>query len=501
MDTLPKRPAEDICVARQPIFNARLDVVAYELLYRDMASAARAIFSDGAIATSRVVVAAVAEIGLEKLCGPSVIHLNLPRELIVNPVALPLSPKSTVLEVLETVQSDAAVLAGLRVLREEGFRIALDDYVSAHHDERLLQLADIVKVDVLREPADRLADTAATLQRRGVELIAEKVETREQFERCSALGFHGFQGFFFERPETFFGRRAPSHRLTTLRVLSALQNPDATPEALAELASQDLALVHRLLRFLNSGYYNLPQKVGSVRHAIVMLGLENLRRLCAIVALAAFDDRPGYLLLNAMVRARMCELLGATASGHGSGEFFFAGLLSHLDALLGVSTDEAVQSLPLSAALSSALTAHSGPIGEVLQSVSDFEQGHWGGSQAAGLDAARLQAAYVEAVRWAEDALAHFLPRESVAIRDKRTTAERGTGEDTMTKTSSFQKFCDCPVVHRRVSITGVTVTLVGPTGPVVSEPTRITCSDSPRCGFLVGAIGCPQSEMQITER
>jgi EAL and modified HD-GYP domain-containing signal transduction protein len=150
----------------------------------------------------------------------------------------------------------------------------------------------------------------------------------------------------------------------------------------------------------------LPKKVTSVRHAIVLLGLENLRHICAVVALAAFDDRPGYLLTNAMVRARMCELLGATASGHGSGEFFFAGLLSHLDALLGVSTDEAVQSLPLSAALSSALTSHSGPIGRVLKSVTAFEQGQWDGIQAEGFDIARLQGAYVEAVRWAEDSRA-----------------------------------------------------------------------------------------------
>jgi EAL and modified HD-GYP domain-containing signal transduction protein len=410
MDTLATPPTEDICVARQPIFNSRLEVIAYELLYRNMVSATGAVFPDGAVATSRVVVATVAEIGLEKLCGQAVVHVNLPRELIVDPIALPLAPANTVLEVLETVRSDPAVLAGIGVLRQQGFRIALDDYESAHHDEGLVQLADIVKIDLLHEPAERLAQTVGALLQRGVELIAEKVETREQFERCRALGCHGFQGFFFERPETFFARRAPSSRLTTLQVLSALQDPDATPEALSQLVSQDLALVHRLLRFLNSGYYSLPTKVTSVRHAIVVLGLENLRRLCAVVALAAFDDRPRYLLVNAMVRARMCELLGTTGGGDGSGEFFFAGLLSHLDALLGVPTNEAVQSLPLSAAVTSALTTHAGPIGTVLESVTAFEQGQWDGIQAERLDPHRLQAAYNEAVRWAEDARALLAP-------------------------------------------------------------------------------------------
>ncbi|MGO8856071.1 MAG: EAL and HDOD domain-containing protein [Steroidobacteraceae bacterium] len=404
--TRPESAAANICVARQPIFNSRLEVVAYELLYRDTANMTSAVFPDGAVATCRVVVATVAEIGLEKLCGQSFMHLNLPRELIVDPVAVPLSPERTVLEVLETTQSDEAVLAGIGLLREQGFKIALDDYSSAHHDESLLQVADIVKVDLLVEPAERLAQTAATLLQRGVDLIAEKVETLEQFERCRAMGFRGFQGYFFGRPETFVGRRAPSNRLAVLQVLAALQDPEVTPEVLADLVSQDLSLLHRLLRFLNSAYHGLPQKIVSTRHAIVMLGLEHLRRLCAVVALAAFDDRPSYLLTNAVVRAKMCELLGAHTGFKASGEYFFAGLLSHLDVLLGVSTAEAVRSLPLSTAVSSALVAHSGPIGAVLQSVTAFEQGRWDEVHPEGFGPDRIQAAYVEAVSWAQDACA-----------------------------------------------------------------------------------------------
>jgi len=400
----PGGPAATVCVARQPIFNARLEVIAYELLYRDAANTERAAFSSVDIATCRVVVASIAEIGLDTLCGRALVHLNLPRELIVDPVAVPLAPATTVLEVLETIQADEAVLAGIASLRAQGFRIALDDFSSANQDENLLGLADIVKVDVLLEPAGRLAETAATLLRRGVELIAEKVETLEQFERCRAMGFQGFQGYFVGRPETFFGRRVPSNRLTVLRVLATLQDPNVTPEALADLVSQDLPLLHRLLRFLNSGYHGLPQRILSARHAIVMLGLEHLRRLCAVVALAAFDDRPGYLLINALVRGRMCELLGPSAGIKSPGELFFAGVLSHLDALLGVSTEEAVGSLPLSAAVSSALLSHGGPIGAVLEAVTAFEQGRWSEVRLGESLTARLPTAYREAVSWAEDA-------------------------------------------------------------------------------------------------
>lgn len=404
MGTPPALAVATVCVARQPIFNSRLEVVAYELLYRDIANTTSAVFSDGNVATCRVVVAAVGEIGLDRLCGRSLVHLNLPRDLIVDPTSVPLAPESTVLEVLETVQSDAPVLAGLASLRDQGFKIALDDYSSRHHNEKLLELADIVKVDVLLEPEERLARTAATLLQRGIELIAEKVETLEQFERCRALGFQGFQGYFFGRPETFFGRRAPSNRLTVLRILAMLQDADVTPEVLADLVSQDLTLLHRLLRFLNSGYHGLPQIILSARHAIVMLGLEHLRRLCAVVALAAFDDRPGYLLTNALVRGRMCELVGAHVGITSSGELFFAGVLSHLDALLGVSTAEAVRSLPLSSAVSSAIISHTGPIGAVLQAVTAFEQGRWDEVNLEQSVTARIPEAYLEAVSWAQDA-------------------------------------------------------------------------------------------------
>jgi EAL and modified HD-GYP domain-containing signal transduction protein len=346
----------------------------------------------------------MAEIGLERLSRGADIHLNLPRKLIVDTVELPLRPERTVLEVLESVGADAAVLAGIRVFRERGFRIALDDFVSAGHDEDLLRLADIVKIDLIREPKAQWAQTAAMLLNRGLQVIAEKVETREQFEQCRALGIQGFQGYWFQRPETFIAQRATSNRLATLQVLSALQDPDCSMLILERLVQQDLGLVYRLLRVINSGYYNLPLSVTSVRDAILMLGQDNLRRLCTIMALAAFDDRPHELLVSTLIRARMCELLAAVTYPNHSGELFLAGLLSHIDALLGVPTAEAVRSLPLAKDLEVALISHAGPIGATLESVVTFERGDWTASSAGGVELGQLQVAYFEAVGWADEA-------------------------------------------------------------------------------------------------
>ena len=393
-----------VSVARQPIFDAGFRVVAYELLYRDAPDSAHARIEDGAVATAHVVLAALMDIGLERIAGTLPVHVNLPEALIRRAAEfpLPLPPARVVLEVLEDVAVDEAVLEGLRLLKATGYRLALDDFTSARADPRLLELADSVKVDLLDEPAAQLQATARMLQVRGIELIAEKVETRQQFDRCVALGFTGFQGYFLQRPETFTGQRAPTFRLSAMQVLAALQQPDYTAEKLETLVSQDLGLVHRLLRCLNSGYYNMPRQVTSIRHAIVILGRENLMRLCAAVALAEFRDRPDWLLVNALVRARMCELLAPPRAGREAGGYFFAGLLSHLDALLGVPTPQAISGLPLTASVEQALVSQSGPIGATLRGVRDYERGRFDAIDGTGLDERQLRHAYLEAVEWAE---------------------------------------------------------------------------------------------------
>jgi c-di-GMP phosphodiesterase len=251
---------------------------------------------------------------------------------------------------------------------------------------------------------NRLAATASMLLDRGLQVIAEKIETREQFEQCRALGIQGFQGYWFQRPETFVAQRATSNRLVTLKVLSALQDPECPMAILERLVQQDLGLVYRLLRVINSGYYNLPRSVTSVRDAIVMLGQDSLRRLCTIMALAAFDDRPHELLVSTLIRARMCESLAAFTHPNRAGELFLAGLLSHIDALLGLPTAQAVRNLPLGKELEMALLFHVGPIGETLQSVVTFERGDWIASSATGLNLTQLQVAYLEAVAWADEA-------------------------------------------------------------------------------------------------
>src|SRR5262249_4209889 len=219
-------------------------------------------------------------------------------------------------------------LAGIRALRKRGHRIALDDYTARDSDRALLDVADIVKVALSRERPEDLERTVRELKARGLKLIAEEVETIEPFDRCLELGFDGFQAYFLQHPQTFQAQRVPSNKIGTLRLLTELTRDDASIGDIEKILSQDMSMSYRVLRCINSSFYNLPRKVDSIRQGIVILGMDPLRQLCSLVALQGFDDRPPNLIIVAMARARMCEQLGRLIGAEDSGPFFITGLFS-----------------------------------------------------------------------------------------------------------------------------------------------------------------------------
>lgn len=388
-------------VARQAVYDNAMAVVAYELLYREAESDLRAMIIDGRRATLRVIANAALEIGLDRLAGDLPVHINYPRELLVGDHYLPLQPERVVIEVLEDVRADREVVAGISALRARGHRIALDDYCSRETDRALLEVADIVKVALSREAPEDLPRTVRELKARGLRLIAEEVETVEQFERCLDLGFDAFQGYFLQHPQTFRAQRVPSNRIGTLRLLTELSREDSTIEEVERVVAQDISMSYRVIRCINSSYYNLPRKVDSIRQAIVILGMDALRQLCSLVALQGFDDRPPSLIVVAMARARMCEQL-ARLIGVDSGPFFITGLFSMLNVLTGVPLSKLVEELPLAKPVERALVAEEGELGAALRCVRAYERGHWQAVSFGNLPQHVIRAAYVDAVFWAE---------------------------------------------------------------------------------------------------
>jgi c-di-GMP phosphodiesterase len=389
-------------VARQPIYSDTMTVIAYELLYHEPGASTPAAALSSRDATLKVIADAALEIGLDRLAGGLPVHINYPRELLLSSSPVSMHPERVVIEWVEDIPASPALLEGINALKARGHRVALDDYSPRLNDPQLLDVVDIVKIDVAQQSRAELQKFVPGLLKRGLTLIAEDVETVEQFEHCVQMGFKGFQGDFLHRPQTVKGQRLPASRLGTLRLIAALQNQDYSLREIEGVVSQDLSISYRVLRCINSSYYNLPHKVESIRQAIVILGLDNLRQLATLVSMQSFENRPVSLYVTAMTRARMCEQLARLAGARDTGPYFITGLFSLLDVLTGVPTAELLDELPLAPAVERALIAQEGDIGTALKCAHAYERASWGRVAYNGLAPALIRAAYVDAVFWAE---------------------------------------------------------------------------------------------------
>ena len=407
---------DDIFVGRQPIYNNKLEVMAYELLYRSNQEN-HAQFLDGDVATTEVIINAFLEMGLEQLVGRYPAFINLSRAFIVGDRPLPLSHKRVVLEVLEDIEPDAELIEALRKLARQGYIIALDDFVHRPEFEPLLELAHIVKVDVLGVEPEVLAQRVNRLRRGNLKLLAEKVETHEQFEHCKQLGFDYFQGYFFCKPNVVQRRVNPANRLVLLGLMAELQHPQTDLQKLEQLVAQDATLTYRLLRYVNSPCVAMRRKIESLRRALVIIGSNTIKNWITLILLTRLDDKPRELMVTALVRAKMCELLGAAHNEHGLDRFFTVGLLSTLDAMLDKPIEELLEGLPLVDEIKAALLRYEGLLGSVLRRVLNYEQGAWGELGTA-LTAGVYQQSYLEAVQWANDSITALIDGNAVTPAD-----------------------------------------------------------------------------------
>jgi c-di-GMP phosphodiesterase len=387
-----------VAVARQPIFDAGWEVVAYELLYRPIGE------NDGPVApeamTAGVLASAFSDLGLDLLVGDRPAHINVTRDFLLEMRPLPLEPKRTVIELVEDQVVDKALVNVLEEAVAGGFTLALDDYTHAPNLKPLLDLASIVKLDVQALSPKQLEAEVRKLEPRNLTLVAEKVETAEEYELCRELEvFDAYQGYFFALPELSRAAATPTRELGTLTALAST-DIDTTIETLESIVRRDAGLSHKLLRYANSAHVAPLRPIESLRHAVTMIGSNAIRRWGLLLAMSGLRDVPSHLLNMAMLRARMSELL-APAMSAAPERAFTAGLFSLLDALTGRRMDELVGELSLDSRLSDALVKHEGPEGAVLSATLAYERGAF--DDAAALASAELLAdAYTQALRWSD---------------------------------------------------------------------------------------------------
>lgn len=388
-----------IYVGRQPIFDRDLAVLGYELLFRDRDTGS-ADFVNGTAATSQVIVNTFVELGLHSLVGSKLAFVNLTRPFLVGDLPLPVPQTRAVLEVLEHVRIDGEVLSGIRRLADEGYQMAVDDFVWTEGSEDLLGLASFVKLDVLEVPPAQLAEMVARCREYDAMLVAEKVETREQQDMCRELGFDYFQGFFLSRPSVVGTHTLVPNRITAMDLVAKLSRSDVTIEDIDAILRIDVALSYRVLRAANAAALGLRRRISSVREAVVLLGLRQLRSWVLLMVLADAGTASEEQLSTAMARARMCELLAPRFPEIHPDAAFTAGLLSAMDFLLDAPLPVIVEQMPLEGTLEQALLLREGSLGRLLDSVIAYEHDDLDRLSALPLDVGELSRAYLEAVAW-----------------------------------------------------------------------------------------------------
>jgi EAL and modified HD-GYP domain-containing signal transduction protein len=391
----------EVYVARQPIFDRQLDLAGYELLFRDgMVSDALIASSDGATAT--VVLNSLTEIGLERVVGSQLAWINVSREFVLSGLARAVPPGVVGLEILEDETIDETMIAALRGLKGQGYRLALDDFEYTPRAEPLLRLVDVVKLDLLGLGREKLAWHVERLRPYRVALLAEKLETRADHAYCAGLGCELFQGFFYRQPEIVHDRGIAANRRSLLQALAALQDPGIQLADLEHLIARDVALSFRLLRYINSAFFGLRCEVRSIGQALALLGVENLKHWATLTLLASIDDKPAELTVTALVRARFCELAGQRLARRANPrELFTLGLFSVIDALIDAPLVDVLASIPFPQEMRRALIAHEGDAGALLECVSALEAAEFERAEAV---APGLGEVYLESLAWANAA-------------------------------------------------------------------------------------------------
>ena len=397
-------------VGRQPILNQKEEVVAYELLFRSSGSLESASVTNATQATANVIINTLSGFGLDQIIGNHLGFINMELDLLMGDSVHILPKNRVVLELLETLEVNKELIDRCRYLKEEGFCLALDDhnYDPVYHE--LYEIVDIIKVDLFISPVGQLAEMIKNFKPYGIKLLAEKVETREEYLLCRDLGFELFQGYYFAKPSLIEKKTIDESGTTMLKLMKLLMQ-DADVETIAQAFRSNPGLTYKLLLLVNSVSLGLRNNVNNIRHAISLLGRQQIKRWVQLVLFASDDDRglDNPLVEMAAVRGALMEQLAAILpelehDPEAPDNAFMTGILSLLDSIYSLSMDEVLEALNLSQEIKDALISHQGIYGKLLEVVKICEKMDFSlmedKLQKLGISENDLLAAQVKAYSW-----------------------------------------------------------------------------------------------------
>ncbi|MDB9822165.1 HDOD domain-containing protein [Deltaproteobacteria bacterium] len=370
----------NIYVARQPIFNKDKEIFGYELLFREgMSNFFPGI--DGNTATSKVLSNSFFSMGIEKITGNKFAFINFTSDLIKKQVPQLFPKEKLVVELLEDVEPEEKVISACMEISQQGYSIALDDFFYREGMEPLIDLANIIKIDFMAISIEDIAIIIKRLSAFNISLLAEKVETNEQFEIALKMEFKYFQGYFFSKPEIIEGRDISTTQMNLLEMMAEVNKSDFKFQKVEEIIARDVAITYKLMRYINSAYFSRINEISSIKQAIVLLGERGIRNFLSLIAMTKLaEDSPNELVRSSIIRAKFCELVGVNnGSKVNPSELFTLGLFSSIDVILHDTMENLMGKLPLSDSLNKALIHGEGELNDYLRLAICYEKGDWKG--------------------------------------------------------------------------------------------------------------------------
>lgn len=365
-------------VARQAILDRDKNVYGYELLFRD---GKQNCFPNVAQdeATSKILASNHLTLGLDEITQGQTAFINFYEDTLLYRFPTSLDPMGVVIEIVETAPISKALLAACKHIKQLGYKLALDDHDFDPKWDVFLPYIDIIKIDIRESDFETIKKHVPKFLENRLKIVAEKVETYEEFITYRDLGCHYFQGYFYARPEVIKQKNIPNSKLSLLDLIGESGKMTMDFDRINEIIERDVALSFMLLRFINNPTINKRNKITSLRHALNYMGEVELKKFIALLALANLgDSKPMELLQVSLVRAKFCELLSQQrGDDENPPEGFLVGLFSLIDALLDRRMENLLENLPLSDDLNEALCGQKNHLLFYLELAKTFETANW----------------------------------------------------------------------------------------------------------------------------
>lgn len=401
-------PTLKTLLARQGIYDKDCEVQAYELLYRqdDSASVRCApVDFDGDKATSSVITQMFANLDMNTILGDKPAFINFTYNQIVQGVPRLLPPNRVVVEVLEHVKADEVLLQHLSELKQSGYMLALDDFILNEDTSQMIAMADIIKIDVLNQSKSDIARQLQPINGFQGKLLAEKIETKEQFHWCQELGFDYFQGYFLNKPDNVKGKTVSENKMNLLRLLSELNNENITIARVEEMIRQIPKLSYRILLLANSASHYKGKQIGSLLDAINQLGLLQIRNWLHVMLMVSMDDVATDLLEQTLIRAKMCEAIAQSTGYPYPQQSYAVGMLSTLEGIMNEDMPTLLSKIQLSDTLNDALLEYKGTLGQILKFVVNYEKANFNVLDEFNIEPEKLAEAYVAGIQYSTDVM------------------------------------------------------------------------------------------------